>query len=836
MTHHRRSLLFSLLAFAALCNISGSAAVRSVAAVAASAAPVQLGAPILFVTQLPIPADFTTVASVFGNHRGALDSVGRGGDLWIRYPDGALKNLTLAAGYGGSGFQGATAIAVRDPSVSWDGTKALFSMIVGAPTKQYQYDTYYWQIYEITGLGMNQTPVITKVPNQPANFNNISPIYGADDRIIFTTDRPRNGQMHLYPQRDEYEEAPTVTGLWSFDPKRGDLFQLDHAPSGDFTPIIDSFGRVIFTRWDHLQRDQQADSDAGNGGACGYCTFNYSDESAGATWSLGHNPEVFPEPRPSRDDLLAGTHLTGHTMNGFFPWMVNEDGTEAETLNHIGRQELVGYIPASRTDDSNLTEFYNSALRFNKNPINNMLQIKESPITPGLYIGVDAPEFYTHAAGQVVALNGAPNVNGDQMAITYLTHRETSSFTSDPTPNNSGHYRDPLPMSNGTLIAAHTTETDLDSNIGTRANPHSRYDFRLKTLKYSSNGFWVSDQPLTPGITKSLSYYDPDVLVSYNGPLWELQPVEVRPRPRPYRPAPGLAAPEKQMFDQAGVNPPLLRAYLKQNNLALVVSRNVTTRDDNDRQQPFNLRIAGGGAQTVGAGGTIYDIAYMQFFQADQIRGLTNGPNNQPTAGRRVLAQPMHDPAVVNPPNSAGPSGSVVLGSDGSMAAFVPARRALTWQLTDSSGTGVVRERYWLTFQPGETRLCASCHGLNDRDQAGHTAPTNAPKSLGQLLAFWKTLAAPNLVKLTFKTQPAGLHLVIAGQALGDAQTLDWWKGYPLDLAALPQLDANGDGWVFAGWSDGGAATHTITTPTAPAIYTATFKPARLVWAPIVKR
>jgi len=36
------------------------------------------------------------------------------------------------------------------------------------------------------------------------------------------------------------------------------------------------------------------------------------------------------------------------------------------------------------------------------------------------------------------------------------------------------------------------------------------------------------------------------------------------------------------------------------------------------------------------------------------------------------------------------------------MAAIVPARRALSWQLTDTNGTGVVRERYWITFQPGE--------------------------------------------------------------------------------------------------------------------------------------
>lgn len=76
------------------------------------------------------------------------------------------------------------------------------------------------------------------------------------------------------------------------------------------------------------------------------------------------------------------------------------------------------------------------------------------------------------------------------------------------------------------------------------------------------------------------------------------------------------------------------------------------------------------------------------------------------------------------------------------MAAFVPARRAMSWQLTEANGTPVVRERYWLTFQPGEIRTCASCHGLNAKDQAGNTVPTNKPEALRQLMRHYKTLTA----------------------------------------------------------------------------------------------
>ena len=117
-------------------------------------------------------------------------------------------------------------------------------------------------------------------------------------------------------------------------------------------------------------------------------------------------------------------------------------------------------------------------------------------------------------------------------------------------------------------------------------------------------------------------------------------------------------------------------------------------------------------------------------------------PNNsgEPRAGRRVLAQPLHMAAAIaaNPPNPNGPAGSVVVAADGSVAAFVPASRAMTWQLTDDAGVGVVRERNWISFQPGEIRVCGSCHGLSEKDQAGQLAPTNQPQALLQLLTYWK--------------------------------------------------------------------------------------------------
>jgi hypothetical protein len=702
--------------------------------------PVVTGSfPVLFVTQVPIAADFTTITSTFGNHLAGMQQVGRGGDVWIRYTDGTLKNLTKAAGFGMDGEQLANAVAVRDPSVHWDAKKAVFSMVVGAP-KQYEVSTYHWQLYEISGLGSSEKPTVTKVPNQPA-YNNTAPIYGTDDRIIFTSDQPRDGSAHLYPQLDEYESTATNTGLWSLEPKSGNLKLLNHAPSGNFTPIIDTFGRVIFTQWDHLKRDQQADADKYAG--ANYGTFNYASEAANAG-RLNSRAEFFPEPRV-KEEAAANTNL--HDFNQFFPWTILEDGSEGETLNHAGRHELMsgdarGYLEPSFKDDPELKEFFRPANGATKNYINNLFQIKEDPLRPGTYFGTNANEFGTHAGGQIVSLSAPPNLPATKLGILNVTDPTTAGSTIEGAtadPKHSGLYRDPLPLSDGKLIAVHTAETRVDKQNGSITS--SRYDYRLKTLKKNPSGVWVADQALTTGIAKTVSFWDPDTKITFSGNLWELQPVEVKARVRPTRLTVNLPSVEKQILQQAGVSETALRDYLEKNNLALAVMRNVTTRDAAEKQQPFNLRVPGG-AQTLATGfktgNKVYDVAHLQFLQADQIRGMGG---SSPRAGRRVLAQPMHDAnAISSNPSATGPTGSVTVSSDGSVAAFVPARRAMSWQLTDAAGTPVVRERYWLTFQPGEIRVCTSCHGLNEKDQAGNPVPTNPPKALLALLERWKGL------------------------------------------------------------------------------------------------
>jgi hypothetical protein len=709
-------------------DVQRPSAVEAAAAAAAATGPLAPGG-ILFVTQVPV-VGFNAVTSAFGNHNADVRRAPRGGGLWVRYDDGTLRNLTAEAGFGQAGLQGAKAIAVREPSVHWDGRKALFAMAVGAPAAQFGPSAgYRWQIYEVEGLGRGETARITKVPKQPAAYDNVAPFYGTDDRVLFASTRPRTGEGHLYPQLDEYESEPTNVGLYSLDPKTGDLFLVNHAPSGVFSPSVDSAGRIVFTKWDHLQRDQQEEYDRLRGGRHG--SFDFADESAAAAHAA---PDAtFPEAR-TPDDPHLGPDETPLVFNHFLPWEVREDGSGEETLNHVGRHEFGGaYTEGSFRSDPNLSYLSPPSAHQNRSFVKDaggLFQLAEDPTAAGTFYAVNAAEFATETAGQLVRFKGAPGTNPDQMVLAELTPAITR-VTTNPgdDPAHTGHYRDPLPLAGGKVVVAHASETRANANDGSVVAPNVRYKFRLKVLEKKGSGY-VAGAPLTAGIRASLSWWTPDQLAKWEGELWELDPVEIRARPRPARRTAALPAPERAIFEQEGVSEAALRAWMAQNQLALVVSRNVTSRDRGDVQQPFNLRVPGG-AQTLGAGGKVYDVSALQLLQGDQVRGYGD------RAGRRTLPRPVHEGRVAS--YLGGPvAGAAEVAPDGSVASFVPARRAMTWQLVDPGGAPVVRERNWVSFAPGEVRACPSCHAVNTADQAGRPSPENPPEALRSLLRAWK--------------------------------------------------------------------------------------------------
>jgi hypothetical protein len=62
----------------------------------------------------------------------------------------------------------------------------------------------------------------------------------------------------------------------------------------------------------------------------------------------------------------------------------------------------------------------------------------------------------------------------------------------------------------------------------------------------------------------------------------------------------------------------------------------------------------------------------------------------------------------------------------------------MSWQLVAPDGSGVVRERNWVSFRAGEIRVCVACHGINRESQTGDPAPENPPAALRPLLEDWQ--------------------------------------------------------------------------------------------------
>jgi len=74
------------------------------------------------------------------------------------------------------------------------------------------------------------------------------------------------------------------------------------------------------------------------------------------------------------------------------------------------------------------------------------------------------------------------------------------------------------------------------------------------------------------------------------------------------------------------------------------------------------------------------------------------------------------------------------------MPTLIPVGGAMSWHLTNEGGDSIVVERFSVSFQLGEVRIWAVCHGLNDSDQAGGELPTNKPEELRSMLTHSKGL------------------------------------------------------------------------------------------------
>jgi glucose/arabinose dehydrogenase/PKD repeat protein len=83
----------------------------------------------------------------------------------------------------------------------------------------------------------------------------------------------------------------------------------------------------------------------------------------------------------------------------------------------------------------------------------------------------------------------------------------------------------------------------------------------------------------------------------------------------------------------------------------------------------------------------------------------------------------------------------------------------------------------------------------------------------------------PRRVSVTLQSDPGSLTLNVNGMDVTTPRTITSWAGYQLTVTASTQRDGAGRPWLFAAWSDGGAASHVVVTPATASTLSARFDP-----------
>jgi hypothetical protein len=125
------------------------------------------------------------------------------------------------------------------PDLSWDAKTVYFAWGCGGTEKWSEKNRYHIFCVNIDGTGLRQLTF--------GNFDDIHPCLMPDGRIAFmSTRRGGFGRSHLRP-------VPTYT-LHSMKVDGSDIICLSFHEGNEFHPSVDNDGRIIYTRWDYVDR------------------------------------------------------------------------------------------------------------------------------------------------------------------------------------------------------------------------------------------------------------------------------------------------------------------------------------------------------------------------------------------------------------------------------------------------------------------------------------------------------------------------------------------------------------------------------------------------------
>src|SRR5690606_32300080 len=79
-----------------------------------------------------------------------------------------------------------------------------------------------------------------------------------------------------------------------------------------------------------------------------------------------------------------------------------------------------------------------------------MLYPVEDPLEPGAYYMIDGSHFHKNGSGRIFKMIAEPTARADQVQLFPVSSTDHQLW---------GRYRDPLPLSGGRMLAAHTPTT-----------------------------------------------------------------------------------------------------------------------------------------------------------------------------------------------------------------------------------------------------------------------------------------------------------------------------------------------------------------------------------------
>ncbi len=196
----------------------------SAAAIAAELPPLVQEYPILFTTRRQYKRDHHNTANLF--QKGEINTG--------KYdPPGKIKILDPATGEVRTLVDAGPTTIARDPELSWDGKKVVFSM-----RKSIDDD---YHIYEINvdGTGLKQLTSLKGV-------SDIDPVYLPDGKIIFSSTREPKFCMcnrHI------------MANLFRMDGDGANIHQIGRSTLFEGHPVVMDDGRILYDRWEYVDRN-----------------------------------------------------------------------------------------------------------------------------------------------------------------------------------------------------------------------------------------------------------------------------------------------------------------------------------------------------------------------------------------------------------------------------------------------------------------------------------------------------------------------------------------------------------------------------------------------------